>query len=85
MHTDDIKVFAIDEKELETRIQAVRTYSQDIGKDIKKCAMLIMKSGKRRMTEGKELPNKEKSEPSEKRKLTNAQEYWKRTPSNMRR
>ena len=40
-------------KELETLIQAVRIYSQDIGMEfsIEKCAMLIMKSGKRQMAE----------------------------------
>ena len=37
----------------------MRIYSQDIGLefDIEKCAMLVMKSGKRHMTEGVELPN----------------------------
>ena len=37
-------------------------YSQNIGMEfgIEKCAMLVMKSGKRQITEGKELPNKEK-------------------------
>ena len=45
---DDIKLFAINEKELETPTHAVRIYSQDIGMeyDIEKCAMLVMKSGK---------------------------------------
>ena len=31
MYMDDIKLFAKNEKELETLIQAVRIYSQDIG------------------------------------------------------
>ena len=37
-------------------------YWQDIGMEfgIEKCAMLIMKSWKRHMTEGMELPNQEK-------------------------
>ena len=50
------------EKELDTLIHAVRIYSQDIGMefDIQKCAMLIMKSGKRHMTDGMELPNHDK-------------------------
>ena len=62
MHMDDIKLFAKTEKELETLIQAVRIYSQDIGMEfgIEKCAMLIMKCGKRHMTEGIELLNQEK-------------------------
>ena len=45
--------------ELETLIHAVRIYSQDIGMEfgIEKYAMLVMKSGKRHMTDGMELPN----------------------------
>ena len=37
------------EEELETLIHAVRIYNQDIGMEfgIEKCAMLVMKSGKR--------------------------------------
>ena len=47
-------------KELETLIHAVRIYSQDIGIEFEKCAMLVMKSGKRHMTDGIELPNHDK-------------------------
>ena len=56
---DDIKLFAKTEKELESRIHAVRIYSEDIGMEfgIEKCAMLVMKSGKRHLTDGIELPN----------------------------
>ena len=56
---DDIKLFAKNERELETLIHAVRIYSQDIGIKfgIEKCAMLVMKSGKRHMSDGMELPN----------------------------
>ena len=59
MYMDDIKLFAKNEKEMETLIHAVRIYSQDIGMEfgIEKCAMLVMKSGKRHMTDGMELPN----------------------------
>ena len=59
MYMDDIKLFAKNEKELETLIHAVRIYSQDIGMEfgIEKCAMLVMKSGKRHMIDGMELPN----------------------------
>ena len=41
---------------------AVRIYSQDIGMEfgMEKCAMLVMKSGKRHLTDGMELPNKDK-------------------------
>ena len=87
MYLNDIKLFAKNEKKknkLETLIQAVRIYSQDIGikYGIEKCTMQIMKSGKRQMTEKMEQPNQEKSERSEKRKRTNTRDYWKRTPSN---
>ena len=46
-------------KELETLIQTVRIYSQDIGLEfgIEKCAMLVMKSGKQHITEDVKLPN----------------------------
>ena len=62
MYMDDIKLFAKNEKEPETLIHAVRIYSQDIGMEfgIEKCAMLVMKSGKRHMTDGMELPNHDK-------------------------
>ena len=62
MYMDDIKLFAKNEKELETLIHTVRIYSQDIGMEfgIEKCAMLVMKSGKRHMTDGMELPNHDK-------------------------
>ena len=62
MYMDDIKLFAENEKELETLIQAVIIYSEDVGIEfgIKKCTMLIMRSGKRYMMEGIELSSKEK-------------------------
>ena len=62
MYMDDIKLFAKNEKELETLIHAVRIYSQDVGMEfgIEKCAMLVMKSGKRHMTVEMELPNHDK-------------------------
>ena len=46
MYMDDIKLFAKNEKELETLLQAVRIYSQDIGMEFgkEKCTMLIMRS-----------------------------------------
>ena len=49
-------------KELETLIHAVRIFSQDIGMafSIEKCAMLVMKRGKRDLTDGMELPNQDK-------------------------
>ena len=59
---DDIKLFAKNEKRLETLIHTVRIYSRDIGMEfgIEKCAMLVMKSGKRHLTDGIELLNKDK-------------------------
>ena len=41
---DDIKLFAKNEKELETLIHTVRIYSQGIGMEsgIEKCDMLVM-------------------------------------------
>ncbi len=51
MYKDDIKLFAKNKEE--TLILALRIYSQDIGMEfgIEKCAMLVMKSEKRHMTE----------------------------------
>ena len=59
IYMDDIKLFAKNEKGLETLIQTARIYSQDIRMEfgIEKCAMLVMKSDKRHITEGVELPN----------------------------
>ena len=57
-----IKLFAKNEKELETLINSVRIYSQDIGMEfgIENCAMLVMKSGKRDLTDRMELLNHDK-------------------------
>ena len=62
MYMDAIKLFAKNEKELETLIHTVRIYSQDIGMEfgIKKSAMLVMNSGKRHLTDGTEPPNQDK-------------------------
>ena len=48
MYMDDIKLPRIDKK-----TQVIRIYSQDIGMkfDIEKCDILIMRSGKRQITE----------------------------------
>ena len=45
---DDIKLFAKNEKELETLIQAVIIFNQDIQMKfgMQKCSMLIMRNGK---------------------------------------
>ena len=62
MYMDDFKLFVKIEKELETLIHTVRIYSEDIGMDfgIEKYATLVMKSGKRHLTDGVELPNQDK-------------------------
>ena len=66
LYMDDIKLFAKNEKKktkkLETLIHAIRIYSKDIGMEfgIEKCAMLVMKSSKRHLTDGMELPNQDK-------------------------
>ena len=59
---NDIQLFAKNEKGLETQIQTVRIYCQDWGMKfgIEKCAMVMIRSGKRHMTVEKELPNQEK-------------------------
>ena len=60
MYMNDIKLFAKNEKELETLIHAVGINSQDIGMEFgkeKKCAMLVMKSSKQHLMDGMELPN----------------------------
>ena len=49
MYMDDIKLFAKNEKELETLMQTIRIYYQDREMEfgIEKYSMLIMKNGKR--------------------------------------
>ena len=83
IYMDDIKLFAKNEKELDTLIHTVRIYSQDIGMEfsIEKCALLVMKSGKRHRTDGMELPNHDKIR-TEKMKPTNTWVTWGLTPSN---
>ena len=62
MYMNDIKLFAKNEKELETQILAVRIYRHDIGMEfrIEKRARLIMRSWERLITEGIEQLNQEK-------------------------
>ena len=54
MYMDYINFLAKNEKELLTLIQTERIYSQDIGMEF---GMLVMKSSKRHIMEGVELPN----------------------------
>ena len=62
IYMDDIELFPNNKKELETLIHIVRIYSRGIGMEfgIEKCALLVMKSGKRHLTDGIELPNQDK-------------------------
>ena len=50
---DEINLFAKNEKELETIIHVVKIYTQDIGMEfgVDKCAIVVMKSGERHLTE----------------------------------
>ena len=60
MYMDDIKVFAKNENELETLIQTLRIYSQDIGMQlpIEKCVMLKWKVEKEKQR--KDQPDQER-------------------------
>ena len=51
---------------------------------IEKCAMLVMKSSKWHLTDGMELPNKDKIKTLGEKKPTNTWGYWKLTLSNKR-
>ena len=68
MYMDDIKLFAKNEKELETLINPVRIYNQDIRIEfgIGKCAMLVMNSGKRHPMDGMEKNQEKIKTPGEK-------------------
>ena len=61
MYMDGTKLFAKNEKELQTLKQVVRIHNPDIGMEFgkEKCAMLVMKSGKRHMKK-MEQPNQDK-------------------------
>ena len=58
MHTEGIRIFSKNEKERESLRQTIKIYTQNIETEFgnEKCAMLIMKSGKRKTSEGIELP-----------------------------
>ena len=59
---DKIKLFAKKKKEQGTLIHTFRIYSQDIGMEfgIEKFTLLVMKMGKRHLTDRTELPNQDK-------------------------
>ena len=57
MSLDNIKQFTKNKKDLETLIQSLRIYIQDLGMGFgrEKCIMLKLRSEKRQRTEGIEL------------------------------
>ena len=56
---DDLKLYSGSEKGLDSLVQTVRVFSEDIGMEfgIEKCAMLVMEKGKIVKSVGIELPN----------------------------
>ena len=59
---DDLKLYAKSEKDLESLIQTVRIFSEDIGMEfgLDKCAVMIMKRGKQIEANGVRLPDEKK-------------------------
>ena len=56
----DLKLYAKSERELDSLIQNVRIFSEDVGMvfGLDKCAVLVMKRGKMVRIEGIELPDR---------------------------
>ena len=59
LYMDDLKLYAKNEKELDSLMQTVRVFSKDIGMDfgIEKSSMLIMKRGKKAKSDEITLPD----------------------------
>ena len=59
---DDVKLFGKTEKQLESLMNTVRIFSDDIRMEfgIKKCGVLVMKKGKHVRSERIEIPSGEK-------------------------
>ena len=57
---DDLKLYASNEKSIESLSQTVRVFSNDIGMEfgVEKCTVLTMKKGKMANSEGIAFPNK---------------------------
>ena len=55
---DDLKLYSRSEKGLDSLVQTVRVFSEDIGMefDVEKCAMLVMEKGKIVKSVGIKLP-----------------------------
>ena len=58
---DDLKLFGKNENQIDSLVQTVFVFSQDIGMEfgIKKCAVIILKRGKMVACDGIQLPNEE--------------------------
>ena len=56
---DELKLYAENEKELDSLVQTVKVFSKDIGMDfgIEKCSMLVIKRGKKTTSDGIKLPD----------------------------
>ena len=56
---DDLKPFSKNERALDSLIQTVTIFSEDIGMqfEIDKCAMLVVKKGEIVKSDGTKLPN----------------------------
>ena len=54
LYMDDLKLYARNERDLDSLIQSVRVFSRDIGMQfgVKKCAVLIMKRGRQIKSDG---------------------------------
>ena len=59
LYMDDLKLYGKKEKELDSLVQTVRVFSQDIRMEfgIDKCAMIVLKRGKLVMSDGIKLPD----------------------------
>ena len=59
LYMDDLKLYAKNEKELDSLVQIDRVFSNDIGMDfgIQKCSMLVLKRGKKTKSDGIKLPD----------------------------
>ena len=59
LYMDDLKLYGKNKKELESLVQTVRIFTQDIRMKfgIQKCATVVMKRGKREQDEGILLPD----------------------------
>ena len=64
MYVNDVKLFAKNEKDLESLIRTIKIYNQDIAMEFAsaKCARLIIKSGKRQIKKGVKILNQEKNQ-----------------------